>query len=889
MHKQAVGAQIGSGTGGRNKELYLAMQIFGIYFMCLPSRVSYKGRPLKVIMQAMGLLQFLLDFQLERYMDEAMWRSLLVACGRCGHGSTRKIAIALFGIMRRAGITINALTYGQYTKALAEKDALEFQPQPAGPGPAEGGSSGGADSAAAAKQPGTPTSGRSVLSEGGAAGPGRVEMDDCPWLEERGRAWYTATCEPPPPETLKSGSVADSFKSLLGKAATAPKSTAQKRGERAPLQEGEFWTQDLRDPTLSAQNTTLSSATADRAAGVIGIWVVCLCVHCEYMPLDEEIMTLRQDLLLVQAADDQGNHLLRCPKCEASLMPRLYYDVKTFDHAPCAAPASIRPYGPLRSARAGSCGDASATGARPPCVVRESTTAATTTAAPLAPAPAPAPAPSETGAEQPQQPLAAVTDGAAPLAPAEQQQPSTDAASTVPSSSSEASVPPLASTRGAASSASASMSLLKLPSLPSLRGGEFSGGSISSAVPPPPPTPMTTTPTMRGEISGLGLATTGGDHVDYLSPFTLRMRLEKLLLEHGEECLTRDFAREHHPELYWNLVWFTTRLSLPFPFLLVDLSLLAPVLDPSAATPGGSTSAAAGDLAAGGEGKKKKKKRGDGSQFPTSDPPLQALRRGMSRQDSVERLAQLFFHEVVVVGWEGGAVRARCEKVEALLKARSAAAGAPTAAVVVPPPSAIGTAKGLTKLPSATGAGGPLVPAPAPPAVPTFLSLGETLRSQLTGGGSAAAVAHTDAGNEAIGPLTVEEMFPNVSAQELEALNEVKKMLVAKGSAGLKDAVTLFFTLRQKQGGWTSEATLGSAYRVFLKLAANHRVKRLHNTAPVTSLMANPGLEHEYTTVVMKLGERFLREKAGKDEKQLLAELPKRDAIKFRSVFSQLY
>lgn len=44
-------------------------------------------------------------------MDEAMWRSLLVACGRCGHANTRKVAIALFEMMRKSGMTINALTY----------------------------------------------------------------------------------------------------------------------------------------------------------------------------------------------------------------------------------------------------------------------------------------------------------------------------------------------------------------------------------------------------------------------------------------------------------------------------------------------------------------------------------------------------------------------------------------------------------------------------------------------------------------------------------------------------------------------------------------------------------------------------------------------------------
>jgi hypothetical protein len=88
---QAIGRRMQSVSGRSNKELYLALQIFGIYFMSLPTRVSFKGKPLKIIMQAMGILQFILDNQAERFMDEAMWRSLLVACGRCGHNATRKV------------------------------------------------------------------------------------------------------------------------------------------------------------------------------------------------------------------------------------------------------------------------------------------------------------------------------------------------------------------------------------------------------------------------------------------------------------------------------------------------------------------------------------------------------------------------------------------------------------------------------------------------------------------------------------------------------------------------------------------------------------------------------------------------------------------------------
>lgn len=152
-----------------------------------------------------------------------------------------------------------------------------------------------------------------------------------------GGAGYLATCEPSTPETLKSWTVADGFNNLLARTTKAAMDS-KKPGDRPALQDGHAWTEELRDPKLSTHNTTVSSITLD-SAGVIGMWVVCLCVNCEYMPLDEEIMTLRQDLLLGQAIDDHANHLLLCPKCETPLMPRLYYDIKTFQHGVMARSA----------------------------------------------------------------------------------------------------------------------------------------------------------------------------------------------------------------------------------------------------------------------------------------------------------------------------------------------------------------------------------------------------------------------------------------------------------------------------------------------------------------------------------------------------------------------
>lgn len=788
---QTVGKPIG---GARDKEIYLAMQIFGIYFMCLPSRVSYKGKPLRVIMQAMGILQYILGFELEGYMDEAMWRSLLIACGRCGQASTRKIAIAIFGIMRRAGLSINALTYGQYTKALAEKDAAEFVATTTGltlvtSGCGERGR----------QVPDCRTETGTVVDET------RGGIDDSPWLEERGRGWYLAACEPSAPETLKNWSVADGFKSLL--AGTMKAVVSRKARERPVLQDGDAWTSGLRDPRVSAQNTTLSSITMN-SAGVIGMWVVCLCVKCEYMPLDEEIMTLRQE----QAVDDQTNHLLLCPKCETPLMPRLYYDIKTFkDHVMDS------------------------------CSMKGEKTKA------------------DFSTQASQENILEISLSSYAESSLHSSGVSTGGNISMPTEANKHVASKMVEPQAILEQDVSGRKRLSASNIfsPAATAWEDAlSGSVAEK----------TAREQRGEISGLPSGTTGGDHVGYLSPFTLRMRLEKLLLEDGEMCLTRDWARTHQPELYWNLVWFTTRLSIPFPFLLDSL-------DPSFA-----------DAAMNSFSTTSPDRMGSNAQ-PTAEKAVKGYfsntfrsihSPGMSRQDSTERLAQFFFHEVVVVGWEGEVVRNRCEKVETMLKQRSFE-------LRVTPPKASSNVGSYT----ITGAGVLPTFQLSVPSISTTMTLSEALRQQIIG--VETAMAKTVEYSDAIGPLTVAQLLPNISTQELEAIEEVKRILLIEGCAGLKEAITQFFILKEKQGGWTSEASLGSPYRVFLKLAANFHIKKLHNIAPISNLMANPGLEHEYTTAVMRLGDRFVREKAGQDERQLLAELPKRDAIKFRSAFGPLY
>ena len=633
-------------------------------------------------------------------MDEAMWRSILVACGRCGHAQTRKIAIAIFEIIRRSGVTINALTYGQYTKALAEQDALQLRVD------------------------------------------GRDEIDDCPWLEEKGQNWYMATCEAGPPETMaRSRSVADSLRDMLSTQRIRLGSTTKDKngqpGEKKPPQptpEGEVWTSLLRDPKSSSYNTTLSGLKMD-SGGVVGLSLFCICTNpdCQYMPLDEEIMTLRQDLLLV--SDEHHGNLLLCPKCDNRITPKLYYEAKTFK------------------------------GYVKPVIARSNSS-------------------------EPETPVPSLV-----------RRISVSGSIVMPlnSRSTSRAGPTFFGTVGDS---------------PLKRGLSTSGvGSYERHNRPE---------ALQGEVSGLGLGGSSSGYVDYISPFTLRMRMERLLLEHGEESLTREWAREHHPEIYWNLVWYCTRLSVPFPLLLETLELQPAV---------------------------------DAPQPPNSDGNSYSRARGYSRRDSIEQTHD-FFHEVVVVGLEDRVVRARCKRVMDVLMTRGNIVppdGAPTATVVPtnsPPTSTIA-----------------LFSTSPPP--DSLMSV----KSQL----------------DILGPLTIAEVFPNVSQSELDAMQDVGGIIIRKGVPGLKEAVVKFLYYRASFSGWTSEAALGSMYRVFAKLAAHLRVKKLPVVASLQNIAERPLFEQEYAAAINKLTERQLRDQAEKTIVELMAELPSRDALKFRSVFGQLF
>ena len=111
------------------KRAVRSMMLFvASYLLCLPHRVSAPPETapasvLQEILRALGLLLHLEALGLLEFVDEVTWRSIIIACGKCG-GVMRYVANALFGMMEKQRIKPNVVTQGQYTEALQSVDCL---------------------------------------------------------------------------------------------------------------------------------------------------------------------------------------------------------------------------------------------------------------------------------------------------------------------------------------------------------------------------------------------------------------------------------------------------------------------------------------------------------------------------------------------------------------------------------------------------------------------------------------------------------------------------------------------------------------------------------------------------------------------------------------------
>jgi len=101
---------------------FMGSQFLGVWLMCIPNQISQSNVTIpeksKILLRALGALRTLRSHR-RIVADEAAYRALIVACGRSG--TDRRIELMkLYGLMRADGIFPNAVTLGQYTRAIAE-------------------------------------------------------------------------------------------------------------------------------------------------------------------------------------------------------------------------------------------------------------------------------------------------------------------------------------------------------------------------------------------------------------------------------------------------------------------------------------------------------------------------------------------------------------------------------------------------------------------------------------------------------------------------------------------------------------------------------------------------------------------------------------------------
>lgn len=100
----------------------LGSHLLGAWLLCVPTQVAQKSlspdQQTCYLMRALGAMRVMRSKH-RIVPDEATYRAMMVACGRC-QSDRRVELVKLFGLLRSDGIFPNAMTLGQYTKALAE-------------------------------------------------------------------------------------------------------------------------------------------------------------------------------------------------------------------------------------------------------------------------------------------------------------------------------------------------------------------------------------------------------------------------------------------------------------------------------------------------------------------------------------------------------------------------------------------------------------------------------------------------------------------------------------------------------------------------------------------------------------------------------------------------
>lgn len=284
---------------------FMGSQFLGAWLMCIPAQISQSNlstdEKSKVLVRALGALRTLRSHR-RIVADEAAYRALIVSCGRCG--TDRRVELMkLYGLMRNDGIFPDAVTLGQYTRAIAE-----------------GYSNRSADSNGDGDKLGmqllvSPSSRQSEMKSSFD-----LELLDASLstLQESGMRWKSrggGNATPRPQETNAQPSISQS--KTFETVATTQRTSKSKRP----------WHPVYCSSSLFPMKGDKGTNSLKKAKNIrlVALWsrATC-CKSCSYVPLDEEIQS-GWDATRLYDNVEVAFWSVPCPRCNALIVPLIGY------------------------------------------------------------------------------------------------------------------------------------------------------------------------------------------------------------------------------------------------------------------------------------------------------------------------------------------------------------------------------------------------------------------------------------------------------------------------------------------------------------------------------------------------------------------------------------
>ncbi|KAL7553196.1 hypothetical protein ACHAWF_016455, partial [Thalassiosira exigua] len=293
---------------------FMGSEFLGAWLMCIPHQISQSGLSVneksKILLRALGALRTLRSHR-RIVADEAAYRALIVACGRCG--TDRRVELMkLYGLMRTDGIFPNAVTLGQYTRAIAE----------------------GYSNVSAADGSGTKVGMQVVVSSDRGKKLEGLDLDvlaNNSLLEESGMKWrYRGNANPPvgmaqPAARLDGGVLSKGghdWPHTISPSKTFDTATTQRntRTKRS-------WLPVTCSSSFRPTSTT-QEGSGTNTVRLLALWSrATTCKACSYIPLDEEI----QSGWDVVHSKLEAACAVACPRCAGPIHPLIGYEESTID------------------------------------------------------------------------------------------------------------------------------------------------------------------------------------------------------------------------------------------------------------------------------------------------------------------------------------------------------------------------------------------------------------------------------------------------------------------------------------------------------------------------------------------------------------------------------